>query len=189
MDDGAYDVIIVGGGPAGLSAALMLGRCRRSVLLCDAGHPRNAASRHLHGFLTRDNINPTELVRLGREELGRYPTIEIRDVEVVDARCDASAFVVTIAGGEEVQALLTFPFSAGPGGTPPAPRDSDGDGVIDDNDICPNTPPGTAVDHHSGCPVTPGATSEQTRMLLEKLAAGQISIWRLIAQMLLGGGL
>ncbi|HET9370217.1 MAG TPA: thrombospondin type 3 repeat-containing protein [Vicinamibacterales bacterium] len=93
------------------------------------------------------------------------------------------------AGGEEVQALLTFPFSAGPGGTPPVPRDSDGDGVIDDNDVCPNTPPGTAVDHHSGCPVTPGATSEQTRMLLDKLAAGQISIWRLIAQMLLGGGL
>jgi thioredoxin reductase len=102
VDDG-YEVIIVGGGPAGLSAALMLGRCRRRVLLCDAGRPRNAASRHLHGYLTRDNVNPTELVRLGREELRRYPTIEIRDVEVTDARCEASSFVVTLIDGRQVR--------------------------------------------------------------------------------------
>ena len=48
------DVIVIGGGPAGLSAALMLGRCRRRVMVCDAGTPRNAASRALHGYLTRD---------------------------------------------------------------------------------------------------------------------------------------
>lgn len=98
-----YDVIIVGGGPAGLSAALVLGRCRRRVLLCDSGRPRNAASAHLHGFLTRDNVNPRELLRLGREELRRYETVEICDVEVTDARCESSRFVVTLPGGQELR--------------------------------------------------------------------------------------
>lgn len=67
-----YDVIIVGGGPAGLSAGQVLGRARRRVLVCDAGHPRNAASRAVHGFLTRDGASPQELRRLGRQELARY---------------------------------------------------------------------------------------------------------------------
>ena len=56
-----FDVIVVGGGPAGLSAALMLGRCRRRVLVCDIGEPRNRRSRAINGFLTRDGIPPTEL--------------------------------------------------------------------------------------------------------------------------------
>lgn len=97
-----YDVVIVGGGPAGLSAALMLGRCRRSVLVCDTGHPRNAASRALHGFLTRDGISPREFVAIAREQLRQYDTVEIRDVEVVEAECRDSRFVATLAGGEQV---------------------------------------------------------------------------------------
>ena len=64
-----YDVIIVGAGPAGLNAALVLGRCRRRVLLCDSGRPRNARSRGVNGFLTRDGAKPGELRRLGREQL------------------------------------------------------------------------------------------------------------------------
>ncbi len=100
-----YDVAIVGGGPAGLSAALVLGRCRRRVLLCDSGTPRNAVSRGVNGFLTRDGIAPGELRRIGREQLARYEDVEIRDVEVIDAECPPAgggAFRLTLAGGERV---------------------------------------------------------------------------------------
>ncbi len=98
-----YDVIIVGGGPAGLSAALVLGRCRRKVLVCDAGSPRNAASHGLHGFLSRDGILPLELLRLGREELERYG-VEFRVAEVVDAFPQEGAFHVTLRDGAVLRA-------------------------------------------------------------------------------------
>src|SRR5262249_23684162 len=67
-----FDLIFVGGGPVGLSAALMLGRCRRRVLICDLGQPRNRRSRSLHGDLIRDGIAPPELNELGRRELAAY---------------------------------------------------------------------------------------------------------------------
>jgi thioredoxin reductase len=97
-----WDVIIVGGGPAGLSAALVLGRCRRRVLICDAGHPRNAASHGLHGFLTRDGIEPAEFLRLAREQLRPYETVELRQAEVSNARRLASGFEVTLNNGEVI---------------------------------------------------------------------------------------
>ena len=96
------DVIIVGAGPAGLSAALMLGRCRRRVIVFDSGHPRNAASTALHGFITRDGIPPADFLALAREELGRYDTVVVRDVEVEAAECRDAHFSVTLAGGERV---------------------------------------------------------------------------------------
>ena len=98
-----YDVVIAGGGPAGLSAALVLGRCRRRVLLCDNGHPRNEAAARLHGYLTRDGISPAEFLRLGRHELEQYETIEVRDVTVAAAECVSGAFVTTLDGGEQVR--------------------------------------------------------------------------------------
>src|SRR6266545_3935052 len=76
------DVVIVGGGPAGLNAALLLGRARRRVLVCDAGAPRNAPVAHLHGFLSRDGLPPSELGRIGREQLGAYGSVELRQVQV-----------------------------------------------------------------------------------------------------------
>ena len=104
-DQPKYDVIIVGAGPAGLSAALMLGRCRRSVVVFDNGKPRNAPSRALHGYLTRDGIAPADFLRLARDELAQYDSVRIRDEEVSAAEClPGDGFVVTLQSGETMQA-------------------------------------------------------------------------------------
>src|SRR5215831_5447744 len=99
-----YDVIVVGGGPAGLSAALILGRSRRRVLVCDAGRPRNAASRAIHGFVTRDGMPPAEFIRVAREQLRPYDTVTIRDIEATAAECRGdSRFHVSLADGSELE--------------------------------------------------------------------------------------
>jgi thioredoxin reductase len=103
MDDSFLDVVIVGAGPAGLSGALVLGRCRRRVLLCDAGHPRNAASHGLHNYLTRDGTDPAEFLRLGREELQSYETVKFLSIEVTDAQRLENGFEVTLSSGERVR--------------------------------------------------------------------------------------
>jgi thioredoxin reductase len=97
-----YDCIIVGGGTAGLSAALMLGRCRRSVLVCDAGAPRNVRSHGLHGYLTRDGTAPLEFLRLARQEVAEFPTVEFLTAEVIDARSSNDGFTVTLADRSEL---------------------------------------------------------------------------------------
>jgi Thioredoxin reductase len=68
----SYDVVVVGGGAAGLSGALMLARARRSVVVIDAGAPRNAPAAGVHGLLGRDGIRPAELLERGRAEVRRY---------------------------------------------------------------------------------------------------------------------
>nr|WP_244197111.1 NAD(P)/FAD-dependent oxidoreductase [Amycolatopsis coloradensis] len=75
-----FDVVIIGGGVAGLSAALVLGRARREVVVIDAGTPRNAPAAHAHGFLTRDGIPPKELLALGRAEVRGYGVEIVEDV-------------------------------------------------------------------------------------------------------------
>jgi len=94
----AYDVIVVGGGPAGLSAALMLGRCRRHVLVCDRGEPRNERSAALHGYLTRDGIAPSDFRAAARDELAPY-AVEFRSVGVKGARPERGGFSVSLADG------------------------------------------------------------------------------------------
>lgn len=98
-----YDVVIVGGGPAGLNAALFLGRSRRKVLVCDAGQPRNRRSRWVSGFLTRDGTLPHDLRRIARDELVSYPSVEIRDLHVTAATREESAFTVELETGEQVR--------------------------------------------------------------------------------------
>lgn len=105
-----YDVVVIGGGPAGLSAAVTLGRALRSVLVIDAGEPRNAAAQGVHGFLSRDGMSPQELLAVGREEVRRYGG-SIVDGTAVSARSTAApgpgsepSFEVELADGRLVGA-------------------------------------------------------------------------------------
>lgn len=102
MQNEGFDVIVIGGGAAGLSAGLMLARARRTVLVLDAGAPRNAPAAAVHGLFARDGVPPAELAAQGRAEVRRYGG-EVRSATVTDARADGDGFVVT-AGGDELSA-------------------------------------------------------------------------------------
>jgi len=96
----AYDVVVIGGGAAGLNAALVLGRARRRVAVVDAGEPRNAPAEHMHGFLSRDGMPPGDLLAAGRAEVLGY------GVSLVNGRVAAiePGFVVRLDGGELLRA-------------------------------------------------------------------------------------
>lgn len=98
-----FDVLIAGGGPAGLSAALALGRARRRVLLCDAGPRRNAAATHIQNFVTRDGTPPDEFRRIAREQLARYPNVVVADAPVGSIGGRRGAFVAELPS-EQVEA-------------------------------------------------------------------------------------
>ncbi len=87
-----WESIIVGGGAAGLSAALVLGRCGRRVIVLDDGSPRNAYSRHLHGFLSRDGINPREFLRIAREQIAAYPSVKFAEDTVSEVKRSGEYF-------------------------------------------------------------------------------------------------
>src|SRR3954462_4779955 len=93
-----YDVVVAGGGAAGLSGALMLARARRSVAVIDAGAPRNAPAEGVHGLLAREGIRPAELLERGRAEVRGYGGHVVAG-EVATAVRDAEGFTVALADG------------------------------------------------------------------------------------------
>src|SRR5829696_5445908 len=97
-----YDVVIIGGS-AGLGGALMLGRSRRSVLVVDAGEPRNAPASGVHGFLTREGMNPAALLEAGREEVRGYG-VEVLDGRVASSEPADGGFTVTLEDESRVGA-------------------------------------------------------------------------------------
>ncbi|MDO0931252.1 NAD(P)/FAD-dependent oxidoreductase [Streptomyces sp. DG2A-72] len=97
-----YEVVVIGGGTAGLSAALVLGRARRRTLVVDAGEPRNAPAAHMQGYLSRDGMSPAEFLATGREEIARYGVELVRDTAVDVTK--GEDFAVELASGRTVRA-------------------------------------------------------------------------------------
>ena len=97
-----YEVVVVGGGTAGLSAALVLGRARRRTLVVDAGEPRNAPAAHLQGYLTRDGMPPAAFLAEGRREVEGYGVEIVRDHAVDVVRDGTGEFDVTLGSGRAV---------------------------------------------------------------------------------------
>ena len=92
------DVLIIGGGPGGLSAALVLGRCHRRTLICDDGKPRNKFSHAVHGLLGHEGQKPSHLLGIARDELLKYPTVSHRTTRVLDIRPVPDGFEIQLRG-------------------------------------------------------------------------------------------
>lgn len=99
-----FDCAIIGGGPAGLNAALVLGRSLKKTVLFDDNRPRNRVTHESHGFLTRDGIHPQELKRLAQSELSAYPDVRIEASRVVSAEKESKFFRIETESGEVFRA-------------------------------------------------------------------------------------
>jgi thioredoxin reductase len=102
--DSDFDCVVVGGGVAGLSAAIVLGRARRQTLVLDRDGQSNRAAAHIGGLLGHDGTPPGEFYELARGQVGAYDAVELRDAEAVDARSEDDGFVVELGDGGEVRA-------------------------------------------------------------------------------------
>ena len=105
------DCAIIGGGPAGLNAALVLGRARRKVLLFDDNKPRNAVTQHSHGFITRDGVTPAEFRAIGLGEIAKYPSVEALPTRIQavnrqghEQGAEETAFELVAQDGEKFRA-------------------------------------------------------------------------------------
>lgn len=96
-----YDVVVIGGGAAGLSAAVVLGRARRSVIVVDAGEPRNAPAAGVHSYLTRDGVSPADFVRIGQDDARSYGAVLVAG-RAVDTRRSPDGFTVSLDDGRSV---------------------------------------------------------------------------------------
>jgi thioredoxin reductase len=98
-----YDCIIIGGGPAGLNAALVLGRARKNVVVIDEGRARNRVTRETHGFLTRDSISPSEFRRIAKEQISAYPSVTFAEDSAISITGTDGDFQITTAQGQTYQ--------------------------------------------------------------------------------------
>jgi len=104
MNPDSYDVVVIGGGPAGLQAALTLGRLHRSVLLLDSGEYRNAAAKEMHNFVTHDGRSPEEFRAAARRDLLAYHTVEVRELRATEVADDGGRWRVFLEDSGSVQA-------------------------------------------------------------------------------------
>ncbi|WEK53731.1 MAG: NAD(P)/FAD-dependent oxidoreductase [Candidatus Cohnella colombiensis] len=103
------DVAIIGGGPAGLNAALILGRAKKSVVVIDEGRPRNRVTRESHGFLTRDGINPSDFRKIAKEQISAYPSVKfVKDIAVAIHGTDGYFRIMTAQGSSYWSKKLLF---------------------------------------------------------------------------------
>ena len=126
MEPERNDVAIVGGGPAGLSAALVLGRARRRVVVIDAGVPRNAPATHMQGFLSRDGMAPADLLSAARAEVRRYG-VEVIEDRVVDA---TAGFALRLASGRAIEARHVLLATGAADSCPMSPAPASAGGAI-----------------------------------------------------------
>ncbi|MCK0472280.1 NAD(P)/FAD-dependent oxidoreductase [Halalkalibacter sp. APA_J-10(15)] len=97
------DCVIIGGGAAGLNAALVLGRARKDIVLIDEDKPRNAVTQESHGFITRDGIHPSDFKKIGKEDLSKYTNVKILNNRVIDIKNDNQAFLIETTAGEPLR--------------------------------------------------------------------------------------
>lgn len=99
-----FDCAIIGGGPAGLSAGLVLGRARRKVILFDDNKARNAVTQHSHGFLTRDGVSPAELRAIAQQEIACYPSVSMYETRIESVKKQGEIFTLVAGSGEVFEA-------------------------------------------------------------------------------------